>query len=159
MRLTVYTDFSLRMLMYLAVHPDRLPTIAEIAGVYGASKSHLMKVAYELGQAGYIETVRGKNGGLRLARGPEAIVIGEVVRRTEPDMHLVPCFDRESPRSCVISPACKLRHALSEAQTAFFEVLDAYTLADLTQNRGPLGLLLQASANPSGAGARPRLDA
>jgi Rrf2 family nitric oxide-sensitive transcriptional repressor len=141
MRLTVYTDFSLRTLMYIALHPDRLPTISEIAASYGISKSHLMKVAYELGLAGYIGTVRGKNGGLRLARRPEDIVLGEVVRRTEPDMQLVPCFDREDP-GCVIAPACKLKRALHEARAAFFKVLDGYTLADLVENRDTLDGLL-----------------
>lgn len=141
MRLTVYTDFSLRVLMYLALHRDRLPTIAEIAASYGISRNHLMKVVYELGLAGYIETVRGKNGGLRLAREPEAIILGEVVRRTEPDMALVPCFDPANG-ACVITPACKLRRALHEARAAFLQVLDGYSLADLVENQGALQALL-----------------
>ena len=93
MRLTVYTDFSLRVLMFLALKANGLATIGEIAKAYGISKNHLMKVAHQLGLAGYVETVRGKGGGLRLARRPQDIVIGEVVRHTEPDMVLVPCFD------------------------------------------------------------------
>lgn len=141
MRLTVYTDFSLRVLMFVALQPERLPTIAEIAASYGISKNHLMKVVYELGQAGYIETVRGKNGGLRLARRPQDIVLGEVVRRTEPDMALVPCFD-PIKGTCVITPACTLRRALHEARSAFLKVLDAYTLADLVENRSALSRLL-----------------
>lgn len=141
MRLTVYTDFSLRVLMFVALQPERLPTIAEIAASYGISKNHLMKVVYELGQAGYVETVRGKNGGLRLARRPQDIVLGEVVRRTEPDMAIVPCLDPvRTP--CVITPACTLRRALHEARSAFLEVLDAYTLADLVENRSALAELL-----------------
>ena len=141
MRLTVYTDFSLRVLMFVALQPERLPTIAEIAASYGISKNHLMKVVYELGQAGYIETVRGKNGGLRLARRPQDIVLGEVVRRTEPDMAIVPCLDPvKAP--CVITPACTLRRALHEARSAFLNVLDAYTLADLVENRSALTELL-----------------
>lgn len=141
MRLTVYTDFSLRVLMYVALHRDRRPTIAEIAASYGISRNHLMKVVYELGLAGYVETVRGKNGGLRLAREPEAIILGEVVRRTEPDMALVPCFDPVNG-ACVITPACKLRRALHEARAAFLEVLDGYSLADLVENQGALQALL-----------------
>lgn len=145
MRLTVYTDFSLRVLMYVALQPERLPTIAEIATSYGISKNHLMKVVYELGLAGYLETVRGKNGGLRLARRPEEIILGEVVRRTEPDMALVPCFDPINA-PCVITPACKLRRALHEARTAFLKVLDDYSLADLVENRGALSRLLALGA-------------
>lgn len=150
MRLTVYTDFSLRVLMFVALQPERLPTIAEIAASYGISKNHLMKVVYELGQAGYIETVRGKNGGLRLAQQPRDVVLGEVVRRTEPDMALVPCFDPvKTP--CVLTPACILRRALHEARSAFLAVLDAYTLADLVENRGALSALLAQSVPAPGA--------
>lgn len=147
MRLTVYTDFSLRVLMYLAVSPERRPTIAEIAASYGVSKNHLMKVVHQLGVGGYIETVRGKNGGLRLARAPHEIGLGEVVRRTEPDMALVPCFHPvDAP--CVIAPACRLRRALHDARGAFLEVLDGYTLADLVENRNPLALLLAEGPAP-----------
>lgn len=152
MRLTVYTDFSLRVLMYVALHPERRPTIAEIAASYGISRNHLMKVVYELGVADYIVTVRGKNGGLRLARAPQDIVLGEVVRRTEPDMALVPCFDPLRP-PCVITPACTLRRALHEARSAFIAVLDGYTLADLIENRSALDALLAgglaAAAKPA----------
>ena len=154
MRLTVYTDYSLRTLMYVALHPDRLPTIAEIATSYGVSKNHLMKVVYELGLAGYLETVRGKNGGLRLAQKPEDIILGEVVRRTEPDMALMPCFDPVNAR-CAITPVCTLRHALHEAQRAFLKVLDAYSLADLVENRSALRDLL---AQGLAAAADPRPD-
>lgn len=148
MRLTVYTDFSLRVLMYLALNPERRPTIAEIASSYGISKNHLMKVAYQLGLGGYVETVRGKNGGLRLARDPTEIGLGEVVRRTEPDMALVPCFHPvDAP--CVIAPACRLRLALHDARVAFLEVLDGYTLADLVENQNPLAALLAAGPQSS----------
>ena len=107
-RLTVYTDYSLRVLMFLALKGDKLATIAEIARAYGISKNHLMKVAYQLSLAGYVETVRGKGGGLRLARRPQDIVLGEVVRRTEPDMALVPCFAPDDA-SCAIFPSCAVR--------------------------------------------------
>jgi Rrf2 family nitric oxide-sensitive transcriptional repressor len=142
MRLTVYTDYALRVLMYVALHPERLPTIGEIASSYGISRNHLMKVVYELGLASYVVTVRGKNGGLRLARAPQDIVLGEVVRRTEPDMALVPCFE-PTRAPCAITPACILRRALHEARSAFLEVLDGYTLADLVKNRTMLSALLE----------------
>lgn len=137
MRLTVYTDFSLRVLMYVALHPDRRPTIGEIASSYGISKNHVMKVVHQLGVAGYIETVRGQSGGMRLARSADAINLGEVVRRTEPDLALVPCFEPVNS-TCVITPACKLRRALHEARAAFLAVLDSYSLGDLIANRDVL---------------------
>ena len=145
MRLTVYTDYSLRMLMYLAVKGDGGPaTIAEVASAYGISKAHLNKVAHRLGQAGYVETMRGKGGGLRLARPAEAIGLGDVVRRVEPDMALVPCFEPvHAP--CPIVPACGLRGALYEARQAFLAVLDRYSLADLVRRRVELGALLRAA--------------
>jgi len=155
-RLTVYTDFSLRVLMFLALRGDRLATIAEIAKAYGISKNHLMKVAYQLGLAGYVETVRGKGGGLRLARRPQDIVLGEVVRRTEPDMALVPCFAPDDA-SCVITPSCALRGALSGARDAFLSALDGHTLADLVRPRMPLQNLLSFESNGKTVGriARP----
>jgi Rrf2 family transcriptional regulator, nitric oxide-sensitive transcriptional repressor len=134
MRLTVYTDYSLRVLMYVALHPDRRPTIGQIASSYGISKNHVMKVVHQLGVAGYIETVRGQSGGMRLRRSAEEINLGEVVRRTEPDLALVPCFEPINS-ACVITPACKLRRALHEARAAFLAVLDGYSLADLVDNR------------------------
>lgn len=151
MRLTVYTDFSLRVLMYVAVHPDRRPTIGEIASSYGISKNHVMKVVHQLGVAGYIETVRGQSGGMRLARSADAINLGEVVRRTEPDLALVPCFEPINS-ACVITPACKLRRALHEARAAFLAVLDGYSLGDLVDNREVLReLFAQGSASASEA--------
>ncbi|HWA63830.1 MAG TPA: Rrf2 family transcriptional regulator [Caulobacteraceae bacterium] len=147
MRLTVYTDYALRVLMYLAIPRSRLATISEIASSYGVSRNHLMKVVYELGVAGYIETMRGQNGGMRLARTPGEIRIGEVVRRTEPDLALVPCFDPVNA-VCAITPACKLRRALHRAREAFLAVLDEYTLADLADNPAALAdLLSPAPAN------------
>ena len=103
MRLTVYTDYSLRLLMYLALKDDGLATIAEVAKGYDISKTHLMKVAHQLGVAGYVTTVRGRQGGLRLAKPLDAIGLGEVVRHTEPDMALVPCFRPDG--GCVPDPA------------------------------------------------------
>jgi Rrf2 family nitric oxide-sensitive transcriptional repressor len=141
MRLTAYTDFSLRVLMYLALHPDRRPTIAEIAGRYGISKAHLMKVVYQLGLMGYVETIRGKGGGMRLAKRLEDITVGEIVRRTEPDMALVACFEAGGT-PCVIAPACRLKGKLGEARAAFLKVLDDCTLAEVMENRPALEVLL-----------------
>ncbi len=144
MRLTVYTDYSLRMLMYLAVKGDGLATIAEVAAAYDISKAHLTKVAHQLGLLGYVETVRGKGGGLRLASPAERISLGEVVRRTEPDMALAPCFG-PAHVPCPIVPACGLKGALYEARQAFLGVLDRYSLADLVQRRAELAALLHAA--------------
>ena len=165
MRLTVYTDFALRVLMYVALQPERRPTIAEIAGSYGISKNHVMKVVYQLSLAGYLDTVRGQNGGVRLARPPQEIVLGEIVRRTEPDMAIVPCF-APTNAACVLLPACKLRRALHEARDAFLAVLDGYSLADLADNRAELGALLargpdrqEVAANQALAGSADGTDA
>jgi Rrf2 family transcriptional regulator, nitric oxide-sensitive transcriptional repressor len=145
-RLTVYTDFSLRVLIFVALKGDRLATISEIATAFDISKNHLMKVVHQLGVAGYVKTVRGKGGGLRLARRPNDIVLGEVVRRTEPDMALVPCLT-PNDSNCVILPSCALRGVLSEARDAFLAVLDRCSLADLVQRRAPLRKLLSMEAN------------
>lgn len=131
MRLTVYTDYSLRVLMYLGVRgPDHLATIQEIADTYQISKNHLMKVAYDLGKHGYIETIRGRGGGIRLAMPAGEIIIGQVVRKTEEDFYLVECFNPEN-NLCKISPECRLKNALYEALQAYLKVLDSYTLADV----------------------------
>ena len=148
MRLTVYTDYALRMLMYLALKEDELATIAEISVSYGISKNHLMKVAHQLGVAGYVETVRGRGGGLRLARRIEAIGLGEVVRFTEPDMAIVSCF-KPIDAHCAIRPSCVLRQALQKSRDAFMSVLDDYTLSDLVRPRGRLLGLLAISHNKS----------
>src|SRR5690606_31820486 len=128
MHITRYTDYSLRVLMYVALKNDGLSTIGEIADSYGISKNHLMKVVQELNIKGYITAIRGKNGGLRLAGPAEAINIGQLVRATEQDLALVECFS--GGQHCVITPACELKKVFAEALEAFFAVLDQYTLAD-----------------------------
>jgi Rrf2 family transcriptional regulator, nitric oxide-sensitive transcriptional repressor len=140
MRLTTFTDYTLRTLIYLAVRPGMVVTISDIANVYGVSGNHLTKVVHRLALAGDIATTRGQHGGLRLARNPDAINIGEVVRRTEPDLELVACFGET--RHCVIEEGCVLRHALGAALQAFLAVLDRYTLADLIEPRQTLAALL-----------------
>lgn len=143
MRLTTLTDFSLRLLIQLALRPDARATIAEVAQAYRISENHLMKVAHQLGQAGLVSTLRGRGGGLALARPAAAITVGEVVRRMEPDMALVPCF---AGADCAILPACRLKHALGAAREAFLAVLDATTIAELAQPEGELRGLLGIAA-------------
>jgi Rrf2 family nitric oxide-sensitive transcriptional repressor len=145
MRLTVYTDYSLRVLMYLAVNEDGLTTIDEIAESYSISRNHLMKVVHQLGVAGYIETVRGRGGGLRLAKPVEAIGLGEVVRHTEPDLAIASCF-KPVDAPCAIRQCCVLKRALEKARDAFMDVLEGYTLSDLVQPRGRLVGMLGISA-------------
>lgn len=143
MRLTLYTDFSLRILIYLGARErDKLSTIQDISNAYGISKNHLMKVSHELGKAGYIETVRGRGGGIRLAAEPGMINIGEVVRRMEDDFYLVECFN-PSGGSCPISPVCGLKGVLGRALQAYLQVLDEYSLQDLLVNKDDLRAILQ----------------
>ena len=129
MRITRYTDYALRVLMYLGLKQQEWVTIREIADHYGISKNHLMKVVQQLGADGYLQSVPGKGGGVRLQAAAERINIGRLVRRFEQDSALVDCFASSS--NCVISPACQLKQALARALEAFFSVLDEYTLADL----------------------------
>ncbi|HAC58467.1 MAG TPA: BadM/Rrf2 family transcriptional regulator [Rhodobiaceae bacterium] len=141
MRLTLHTDYALRVLMHLALAPGRLVTISEVAASFSISRNHLVKVAHELGQAGFVETMRGRGGGLRLARPPEEIAIGDVVRAMEEDFRIVECFDRDA-NSCCIAPACRLKRLLKEALDAWLAVLDGATLADLVEKPAPLRRLL-----------------
>ncbi|MCR9214623.1 MAG: Rrf2 family transcriptional regulator [Proteobacteria bacterium] len=145
MRLNVQTDYALRVLMMLTLEPNRLVTIQEISERFKVSKNHLMKVAQALGHLGYIETVRGRAGGLRLAKQAADIRLGEVVWNMEGDFALVECFP---PRrnACPISGACRLNGVLSKATTAFLDVLDQYTLEDLVANNADLRAILAPEA-------------
>ncbi|MCC8391315.1 Rrf2 family transcriptional regulator [Paraburkholderia sp. MMS20-SJTR3] len=147
MRLTDYTDYSLRVLLYLAVRGDGLSTIQDISQAYGISKNHLMKVVQQLGERGWVETVRGRNGGLRLSAQTCAVTVGEVVRLTESDFALVGCLpDRQgAQRACVITSHCRLRGALQAANRAFLAELDRYTIGDVAQPQSPLAALLGLS--------------
>ncbi|MBB3543038.1 Rrf2 family transcriptional regulator [Rhizobium sp. BK399] len=142
MRLTVYSDYALRLMMYLSLNRERLSTISEIADAYDISKAHLMKITHELGLKGFIETVRGRQGGMRLARDASTIGVGEIVRASEPDFAIVPCMEEGAERVCAIQPACVLKRALASAAAAFLDILDEYTLADLTKPSAPLRSLL-----------------
>lgn len=130
MRLTDYTDYALRTLMYLGAQRERLVTIQEVATVYGISKNHLTKVVHRLGVAGLVITVRGRSGGIRLGRAPASITLGAVVRLTEPDFTMVECFD-EARNGCTLSPACLLRHVLGRATSAYLQELDRVSLASV----------------------------
>lgn len=183
MRLTNYSDYALRTLIYLTVMPtsEALATISDIADSYQISKSHLTKIVHQLAQLGYIDSVRGKSGGIRLAMAAKDINLGQVLRHTEPDFAIVPCFESKflegnssdvvgknenssvdsndnqklltenirvdlidsSPKTmCTISPSCQLKGVLYEATQAFIEVMDNYTLADITLNNKELQKLL-----------------
>lgn len=145
MRLTRYSDYAMRVLLHLGARPDRLCSIAEIARAYGISQNHLMKVVQDLARAGYVASVRGRLGGIRLGRLAEEINVGEVIRHTEDGFDLVDCG------SCVIAPACRLTGALNEALCAFMAVLDGYTLDDLLFRRAELAALLGVQAGSSSA--------
>jgi len=144
MQLTQYTDYSLRVLIYLGINPDHRCTITEISEAFDINRNHLVKVVHNLSSSGWITTIRGKSGGMLLSFAPEQINIGAVIRHTEPHMDLLECFNHEE-NSCVISPACKLRHALYKARKAFLDVLDSYTLADVLTNPDDLNMLLNAA--------------
>lgn len=138
MRLTSFTDFALRLLLYAAARSDRLITIEEAARVYGISKAHLMKITNALTRAGFLRAVRGRSGGLALALRPADIRIGDVVRATEPDFVMAECFT--DPTRCVISPICKVRTVFDEAVGSFNAALDRYTLEDVLIDPGHFGL-------------------
>ena len=151
MRLTAYTDYSLRTLIFLAMNREQLVTIQDIADTHGIARNHLTKVVHRLGTLGYIDTVRGRNGGLRLGREPGDINIGEVVRHTETDFYMASCFDKASA-GCMYSAGCALKGVLGEATAAFLAALDAVTLEQMMikekRKKGP------GQTPGSGAGAK-----
>lgn len=134
MRINTYTDYALRVLMHAAARRPHLVTIQEVAERFNISRNHLTKIIHHLARAGYLETQRGRSGGFTLARAPEKIRVGDVVRFAESDSPLAECFD-PLRNACVVTPVCKLKHQLHEAQQAFYAVLDGYTVADLYTSR------------------------
>lgn len=133
MRLTLHTDYAFRTLIYLETQKERLVSIKEIARLYHISENHLIKVVHRLGKTGFIKTLRGRNGGLRLERPAHEIRLGDVVRCTEDEMALVGCMQSDEAQSgCILIGGCRLKQALAHAQQAFLDVLDAMTLADVT---------------------------
>lgn len=134
MRLTQYSNFALRTLQYVALHDPALVTVDDVARAHRISKAHLVKVAHELGQRGYVQTIRGRNGGMRLARPAEQITVGEIVRWTEAPLELVECFNPET-NTCPLEGVCHLSRGIQRALRAFLSVLDDLTIADITLNR------------------------
>jgi Rrf2 family transcriptional regulator, nitric oxide-sensitive transcriptional repressor len=146
MQLTYYTDYSLRVLIYLAVQRNRMVNISEIAERYGISRNHLVKVVHNLARGGFIKSYRGKGGGIELARDPSRINIGDVVRYTEGPPKPVECFDLERNR-CIIANACGLAEVVAEACDNFFATLDRYTLADVLKQRARLKKIFDSLAS------------
>ncbi len=157
MQLTRYTDYSVRVLMYLGLQPDRLVTISEMAELYDISRNHLVKVVHNLSRRSYIKTVRGKGGGMRLDRSAAEINLGDLIRCTENDLEIIDC----AAMACRLQTACRLKTALDRARDAFIEVLDGYTLADLIEKPKALAPLLDlpddvAGSRQRSASSRPR---
>ncbi len=132
MHLTNYTDYSLRVLLYLVLHPNQRVSIQEISDFYNISKDHLVKIVHHMSQLGYIKTTRGQGGGIQLSANPQELCIGEVVRNMEPHFHIVECFNHEK-NQCQVTPICHLKEIFHEAMDSFLQVLDQYTLSDLIQ--------------------------
>jgi Rrf2 family nitric oxide-sensitive transcriptional repressor len=143
MHLTRFTDYSLRVLIYLGLQQDQRVTIRRISGAYGISRNHLMKVVSGLTRMGYLNAQRGPGGGIRLARPPEQINLAEVIMDTEEDLVMVECLDGEG--NCTITPVCNLQYIIGEALGAFFRTLKAYTLKDLVEPQKDLSSLLKTA--------------
>ena len=141
MKLTTFSDYTLRVLMFLALNRDRLATIPEIATAYDISENHLMKVVHQLARSGVIESVRGKGGGIRLAHEPEAIRLGQIVRASEGSAPIVECLSDDAA-TCRIAPACRLTNILVHAFDALYAALDDYTLADRVRSPRELKAIL-----------------
>jgi Rrf2 family nitric oxide-sensitive transcriptional repressor len=134
MQLTTFTDYGLRALMYLSAHPDGLSSVKEIAEHYGISRNHLVKVVHRLALLGYIETKKGKGGGLQITEGAGALRLGDIVAELESSMYIVECFNTET-NTCTITDDCKLKHCLFDATQAFVASLNQYTLLDVVKGR------------------------
>ena len=145
MRLTNFSDYALRLLIFAATRPDDLVTISEVSKAYGISKNHLMKITNTLAQGGFVETLRGAKGGLRLAKPASAINLATVVRLTESGSDLVECFN-PATNTCVIDQVCGLKHVLHDALEAFYQSLEKVTLADLVAHPRSLNLIFAGQA-------------
>jgi len=144
MRVTKFTDYALRVLIYMACRPrGELTTVSQLAEAYSISAHHVRSIVHKLGKSGYIKSVQGKGGGIRLASSPDEIMLGEVIRKTEKDLFIVECFGPDG--QCPIVQACKLKHVLGEALNAFLDTLDQYSLADITDNKHSIMQLIEAA--------------
>lgn len=146
MQLTQFTDYALRTLIYIAVKKDTC-TITEIAEAFKISRNHLVKIVHKLGQLGYLQTIRGKKGGIHLSLAPSDINLGQLIQKIEPHFHLVECLDRKNGTCCII-PVCKLKHILEQAKYDFLNTLSQYTLADIIENKGQLAAYLKLPSAP-----------
>lgn len=133
MQLTIFTDYGLRTLMFLAAHKDRLCSVKEIAEAYDISRNHLVKVVHRLGQLGFVDSTKGKGGGIRLAKNADKLKLGDLVKALEPNMDIVECFNRDT-NTCRIVTGCQLKHYLFEARQGFVTELNRHTLADTVKN-------------------------
>jgi Rrf2 family nitric oxide-sensitive transcriptional repressor len=154
LQLTYFSDYALRLLLYLATHPNRLVPVQEVSQAYGISPHHLMKVVQRLVEEGIVASTRGRRGGLRLNRRPEEVNVGALVRLTEPHFHLVECFDTNA-NTCPIEPACGLKAVFRQAQRAFLTVLDGHTIADFLPRAPALIRLWTRSAAERGSAYPP----
>lgn len=142
MRLSLQSDFALRLLMQLAVNPERLCTISDVANTFRISRNHLVKVAHLLVREGFVESVRGRSGGLRLSQPPSTVTVAEVLRITENELAVLDCLQECDAKSCPIDACCLLKGALAKATAAFLEVLDGYTIEDTVKGNRDLTNLL-----------------
>ncbi len=138
MQLTIFTDYGLRSLMYLELHKDRMCSVKEIAEHYGISRNHLVKVVHRLGQLGFVETSKGKGGGIRMTLDASTLRLGDLVKALEPSMNVVECFDHVN-NTCRITNSCQLKHYFYEARKAFLDTMNQHTLADTVENRNMFG--------------------
>lgn len=134
MQLTRFTDYGLRTLMYLASRPEEMSSVKEISEHYGISRNHLVKVVHRLAQLEYIETTKGKGGGIKIAKNTEKLRLGDLIKELEPNMNMVECFDAKT-NTCRITGSCQLKHYLFEAMQNFIDTMNKYTLADTLQNK------------------------
>lgn len=142
MKLTSYTDYSIRVLIYLGINDDRLCTSSEISEFYGISRNHLAKIIHQLSSLNLIESFKGASGGIKLALAPKEINLGKLIRKTEPDFNIVECFNTNG-NTCRISPICKLKSIFNESTNAFLKNLDKYSLKDILKNKSDLKKLIQ----------------
>jgi Rrf2 family nitric oxide-sensitive transcriptional repressor len=155
MNLSYYTDYSLRTIIFLGLHPSAVSSISQISEAFGISRNHLVKVVNHLARWGFIKSTRGRGGGLRLARDPAEINLGELVRRTETNFRLVECFD-PSYNTCPLTAACELKTVMAEARNAFLKTLDRHSLADVLRRRKAMLALLDTSAGKAKSPVLPR---